>query len=175
MHRSYRLYEPEMRPPLTGINVALRFWLLDENCMRVGLQRFTGKESSWLTVWVQKVAKHIECIACMKHRNGQCAPLYLYCKVPHLTFGQSFPFSIHVEVHTNTVPQSSVSHMILKCRLSLWEQNTHSTHVHNKAVEGLSLSPPCSTELSPICPSLNICCGNAAGAGGLPPPIWRGE
>lgn len=50
-----------------------------------------------------------------------------------------------------------------------------STHVHNQAVDGLSLCPLCSTELSPICPSLNICCGNAAVAAGPIPPIWRGE
>lgn len=65
--------------------------------------------------------------------------------------------------------------MILKCRLSLCEQKKRSTHVHNEVVEGFSLRPPCSTELSPICPSLNICCGNSAAGGGLPPPIWRGE
>lgn len=71
--------------------------------------------------------------------------------------------------------QSKVNHMRLKCRLSLWEQETRSTHVHNKSVAGFSLCPLCSTELSPICPSLNICCGNAAGAAGLSPPLERWE
>ena len=68
---------------------------------------------------------------------------------------------------------SQVTYMMLKFRLYPWEQQTSSTHVQNKAVEGFSLCPPCSTDLSPICPSLNICSGNAAGAGagGLPQPI----
>lgn len=58
---------------------------------------------------------------------------------------------------------SQVSHPGLECRLSLWEEQMCSAHVHNKAVEGFSLHSLCSTELSPICPSLNICCGNAVG------------
>ena len=41
---------------------------------------------------------------------------------------------------------------------------------------GFAECPPCSAELSPIWPLLNICCGNNAGAGGgLPTPIQYEE
>lgn len=62
-------------------------------------------------------------------------------------------------------PLTEVSHVMLKCRWSQWEHMECTTHVQNAAVARFSPCPPCSTELSPICPSLNICCGIAAGAG----------